>query len=300
MNYKVDPGLYRVGSPDESSSVLVTANYKMTFDALRKELSGISAWILVLDTKGINVWCAAGKGTFGTEELIERIEKANLKKIVEHRSVILPQLGAVGVSAHEIRIRTGFKVIYGPIRAADIPEFLRNGMEADQEMRTVQFPIADRAVLTPMEVTGAIKPSLILFGIMFLLNLTGLAYFTGTEVTAYLGAVLTGAVLVPVLLPWIPGKAFSFKGWLLGLLWIICLILINGGPQSMQYGLITVVAYLLIFPSVSAFFAMNFTGCSTYTSFSGVIKEMKTAIPLIIVSITAGVILLFIGYFLQI
>ena len=66
MNYKVDPGLYAIGNPNERSPVLVTANYKMSFDNLREALPGRDAWILVLDTRGINVWCAAGKGTFGT------------------------------------------------------------------------------------------------------------------------------------------------------------------------------------------------------------------------------------------
>src|SRR3972149_4985176 len=54
--YRIDPGLYKVGSPDENSPVLVTANYKLTFDMVRKELTGLDAWILVLVTKGINVW----------------------------------------------------------------------------------------------------------------------------------------------------------------------------------------------------------------------------------------------------
>ena len=67
MNYMVDPGLYAVGQPDETSPVLVTANYKMTFDRLREQLGGLNLWIVVLDTDGVNVWCAAGKGTFGTD-----------------------------------------------------------------------------------------------------------------------------------------------------------------------------------------------------------------------------------------
>ena len=69
MNYRVDPGLYSLGNPDALSPVLVSANYKMSFDRLRESLPGRNAWILVLDTDGVNVWCAAGKGTFGTEEL---------------------------------------------------------------------------------------------------------------------------------------------------------------------------------------------------------------------------------------
>ena len=99
-SYRVEPGLYRVGSPAAVSPVLVTANYKLTFDKVRACLDGIDAWLLVLDTKGINVWCAAGKGTFGTKELTERIAATDLKNVVSHRRLILPQLGATGVSAH--------------------------------------------------------------------------------------------------------------------------------------------------------------------------------------------------------
>ena len=62
--YKVAPGLYGVGTPDDQAPVLVTANYKLSFDSLRKELKSVNAWILVLDTRGINVWCAAGKNLF--------------------------------------------------------------------------------------------------------------------------------------------------------------------------------------------------------------------------------------------
>jgi len=113
MNYKVEPGLYSLGNPDENSPVLVTANYKLTFDSLRKELSGLDAWILVLDTKGINVWCAAGKGTFGTTELVNRLLVVQLEKFVAHRTLILPQLGAPGVSAHELQSLPGSRLFMG-------------------------------------------------------------------------------------------------------------------------------------------------------------------------------------------
>ncbi|MBR0596684.1 mercury methylation corrinoid protein HgcA [Sinanaerobacter chloroacetimidivorans] len=299
MNYKIDSGLYYVGRPNSDSPVLVTANYKLSFDALRKELSGISAWILVLDTKGVNVWCAAGKGTFGTEELVKRLEITGISKVVSHRTLILPQLGAVGVSAHEVMKRSGFKVVYGPVRAEDIPKFLKNGMKADQEMRTVNFNLADRAVLTPVEIVGAVKPSLILFGMMFLLNQIGISRFTGTDLYAYFGAVIVGCVLTPILLPWIPGRAFSLKGWFLGLIWSAGIITLNHGFTSMEYGMLTAISYLLVLPSVSAFYAMNFTGCSTFTSFSGVIREMKISIPLITISIGLGVILLITGSLLS-
>ncbi|HEY5584542.1 MAG TPA: mercury methylation corrinoid protein HgcA [Ruminiclostridium sp.] len=298
MNYKINPGLYCVGNADKMSPILVTANYKLSFDMLRRELSGINAWILVLDTKGINVWCAAGKGTFGTEELVNRISMTNLSKVVDHKMVILPQLGAPGVSAHEVQKRSGFKVVFGPVRAVDIKAFIGAGMKATSEMRKVKFTVYDRLVLTPIELVGTFKVSLIVFGVLFILNLFASNTFGIVDFYGYIGALLVGCVIVPILLPWIPGKAFAWKGWLMGMLWAVGFNALNGGNLNQEYGLVRALAYMLILPSVSAFYAMNFTGASTYTSFSGVLKEMKTAVPAIIISTVIGGILLLLAAFI--
>lgn len=299
MNYKINPGLYAVGMPDNTSPVLVTANYKMTFDALRKELAGLDAWILILDTRGINVWCAAGKGTFGTKELVTRIMRTKLSQVVSHKTVILPQLGAPGISAHTVSKYSGFKVVYGPVRAKDVKEFIESGMKATAEMRTVRFTIYDRLVLTPMELAGTVKVSLIIFGILFLLNLIGIGPFGFTDFFAYMGAVVIGCVLTPILLPWIPGRAFAWKGCFLGFLWALAVNMLSGWPGAPLYGVMKALGYLLVLPSISAFFAMNFTGASTYTSLSGVLKEMKIAVPAILISISSGIILILISSFIK-
>jgi len=62
-------GLYAIGNPVPDAPVFVSANYTLSFDALRSALDGIDVLSWFIDTKGINVWCAAGKGTFGTDEL---------------------------------------------------------------------------------------------------------------------------------------------------------------------------------------------------------------------------------------
>ena len=299
MNFKVEPGLYSIGSPDSSSPVLVTANYKMSFDSLRKELNGLNAWILVLDTKGVNVWCAAGKGTFGTRELQNRIAIVQLDKVVSHRTVILPQLGAPGISAHEVLKYSGFKVVYGPVKAMDVKEFINSGMKATTEMRTVRDSAYDRLVLSPVELVSTFKVSLMIFGILFLLNLLGFGPFGFVDFYAYVGAVLVGCVLTPVLLPWIPGRAFAWKGWLLGFIWAVVVNALNGWMADPQYSLLRALGYLLILPSTAAFFAMNFTGCSTFTSFSGVLKEMRIAVPAIIVSIFLGIVLILVNSFVK-
>ncbi|SDB24809.1 CO dehydrogenase/acetyl-CoA synthase delta subunit [Desulfonatronum thiosulfatophilum] len=95
--YTVNPGLYAVGTPTPDTPVVVTANYKLTFDTVRQALSGRDAWLLVVDTRGINVWCAGGKGSFCAEAVTLQVRKAGLDHVVSHRRLILPQLAANGV-----------------------------------------------------------------------------------------------------------------------------------------------------------------------------------------------------------
>ncbi len=294
-HYTVDPGLYALRRPDEKSSVLVTANYKMSFDRLRKALPGRNAWILVLDTKGINVWCAAGKGTFGTAELVARIGSSGLERVVSHREVILPQLSAPGVAAHQVRKLSGFKAIFGPIQAEDLPAFMDNGMKATAEMRSKTFTTWERLVLIPVELVGALKGAVIAAAAFLILSgLLGPSGFW-TNVLSYglrgiqaiFLAVFAGAVLTPLLLPWLPGRAFSLKGLLPGLACAFLLILHQWHHAVTWPKVMEIVAWLFLIPALSTYLSMNFTGASTYTSLSGVKKEMRYALPS---QIAAGVI----------
>lgn len=284
MHYSVPPGLYRIGNPDENSPVLVTANYKMTADLLRKELAGANAWILVLNTYGINVWCAAGKGTFGTDELVKQIENAGLKSVVAHREIILPQLGAPGVAAHEVRKRTGFSVVYGPVYARDLPAFLVGGKQP--EMRCVRFGLMDRTVLIPMELIPALKWAPVIVGLILLMRF---AEGSGTkigilqDIISYFGAVAMGTVVFQVLLPWIPGRSFVWKGWLLGAIWALSLAF------WLRPLLWIAVSNLLVLPMITVYLALNFTGSTTFTSLSGVQKEIRLATPVMIASAGLGI-----------
>jgi hypothetical protein len=284
MRYRIAPGLYAVGTPDADAPVLVTANYKLSFDTLRRELSGLDAWILVLETYGINVWCAAGKGTFGTAELVRRVRAVGLDRVIGHRTLILPQLGAPGVAAHQVRQESGFRVVYGPIRAADLPAFLAAGLEATPEMRRVSFTTTERLVLTPVELTGMAKP--IGWAILALLILGALGpqlLHPATALTrgmtaslAGLAGVLAGAVVTPVLLPWLPGRAFAAKGALTGLAVSLLGLLLWWEVLDGW----NIAALLLALPAIASWCAMNFTGSTTFTSPSGVEREMRNAIPL--------------------
>ena len=298
MNYSVAPGLYALGNPADNSPVLVTANYKMSFDRLREALPKRNAWILVLDTKGINVWCAAGKGTFGTEELVRRIESSGLSNIVSHRKLILPQLGAPGVSAHKVAKLSGFKVQYGPIRAEDLPAYLDAGYKATAQMRIMTFPLKERAVLIPIELVEALKAFLIIAPVLLILSgIIGPAGFWTNAgsygffaVLALLSAIAGGAVFNPLLLPYLPGRAFSVKGLSIGIVTFLILLYLRDINLQAWPERIETLSWLLIIPAISAYLAMNFTGASTYTSLSGVKKEMRWALPLQIVAGAVGLV----------
>ena len=296
MRYTVDPGLYALGNPDHESPVLVTANYKLSFDALRAVLPGRAAWLLVLDTNGINVWCAAGKGTFGTAELVDRIQSSGLAQVVSHHRLVVPQLGAPGVAAHEVAKLSGFKVKYGPIRAKDLPRFIDGDFQATPEMRRKTFGLWERIVLIPVELVSALKIAAIVVPLVFLLaglggsgdywaNAVNFGFFAAM---ALLAGVAGGAVLTPALLPWLPGRAFSLKGLAVGL-GVAVLLTAARSPDLTQWSArMEMLSLFFVVPAVTAFLAMNFTGASTYTSLSGVIKEMRWAVPLQILAAGVG------------
>ena len=287
QKYIVDPGLYALGSPDQDSPVFVTANYSPSFRALRTALQGIDGYILVLDTKGINVWCAAGKGTFGTDELVLRIEQANLGEVVRHRRLILPQLGAPGVAAHEVEERTSFGVAYGPVRAADLRQYLAIG-KATAEMRRVRFPLKQRLEIVPAEIVNTL-----IFTIVLGLPL----YFGGGLLAALaaLAAVFAGNVLFPPLLPWLPTRNFSTKGFFLGALIALPFVVMAGlgyhGEATWQRAG-WALAYLLFMPPVTAFLSLNYTGGTTFTSWSGVKREIFAYVPVMAWMFAPGLLLM--------
>ncbi|MDD5673532.1 MAG: mercury methylation corrinoid protein HgcA [Chitinivibrionales bacterium] len=285
MNYVVAPGLYTIGNPAQESPVLVTANYRLTCNHLRKELEGGNIWILVLDTKGINVWCAAGKGSFGTKELINRITVSGLDSVVKHRTIILPQLGAPGVAAHQVKKATGFSVIYGPVQARDIKVYLAGGNTATEAMRTVTFTFKERLVLTFMELLPALKKYLwILLGIVVVMGIqrTGILYkpsifHSWPIVVVGFWAIIIGTFLAPILLPVIPFRSFALKGALLGAVLLAPFFyLIN---RAFCGSIILATAVFVFFTTLSSYCALNFTGCTPFTNISGVKKEMRIAVP---------------------
>jgi len=292
-NYKIAPGLYGIGNPDENSPVMVTANYKLSFDTLRKDLENVNTWILVLDTRAINVWCAAGKGTFSTGEVVRLVKKTQLDKVVTHKTLVLPQLSATGVSATQVKKESGFSVVWGPVHSNDISSFLEDGMKTNKSKRVVTFSFGERLVLIPVELSLAIKPALWVLLILWILSGIGPDVFSLSSalhrgliaVIAVLSGIAAGAIAVPLLLPWLPFRAFSIKGAITGA--FAALVVIFAFMKTIHVW--AVLGILLLTVAVSSYLAMNFTGSTPFTSPSGVEKEMRKAIPVQAVSVLIGV-----------
>ncbi len=285
--HRVKPGLYTIGEPTAESPIFVSANYTLSFDALRSNLAGIDGYILVLNTNGVNVWCAAGKGIFGTDELVRQVNEAGLKKIVNHRKLIVPQLSAPGMAAHLVKKRTGFKVEYGPVLASDLPKYLET-YEATPEMRRVRFPILDRIVLIPVELAHVIVPALVAAVVLYFVH--GPMLSMGA-----LASIIAGAILFPLLLPWLPCKDFAAKGFVLGgaiAIPFVVAALLDNPSASIWSRAGWALVYALAMPSVTAFLSLNFTGSSTFTSTSGVRREIFTYIPSMAYMFGAGVLIM--------
>lgn len=304
--YRVDPGLYAVGAPGDDSPVLATANYKYTFDVVRRAIAGLDAWLLVLDTRGINVWCAAGKGRFSTDELCHRVATSGLEHVVTHRTLIVPQLGATGVAAHLVKPSCGFRAVFGPVDASDIPAFVAAGSRATPAMREVPFGTWARTVLAPVELVGMARVALWAIPALAVVSMIG-PWMSGTlahtaqalpgalatrglaAALAFVLGAVTGTVVTPLLLPLIPVRSFWLKGAIMGA--ITGAVLGAAVMAAAVSGPAGALGLALISATAAAWGAMNFTGTSTFTSPSGVEAEMRRGIPVQAVMLGAGLVL---------
>jgi NAD-dependent dihydropyrimidine dehydrogenase PreA subunit len=134
-------GLIEIGNPRSESPVFLTGNYHLTVKRVRRALmqSKLNAYLLVANSRGVNVWCSSVGGLFTNHDVISALKLSRVGKRVSHRQVVLPQLAAPGIEAKFIEKRTGWKVIWGPVYAKDIPAFIKNNFKKTFKMREVQF-----------------------------------------------------------------------------------------------------------------------------------------------------------------
>ncbi len=132
-------GLRKLGAPTEASPVIITGNYDLTVRRVVTAMRGTDAWLVVADSRGINVWCAAAGGQFTTHNIVSALLSCGIDEKVKHRRAILPQLAATGAERNEIAKRTGWKTEFGPVYAKDLPQYLQNRHDLNESMRRVRF-----------------------------------------------------------------------------------------------------------------------------------------------------------------
>lgn len=221
LPWPTEAGLRKVGHPDRTSPVLLTGNYDLTVRRLLAALDGIDAWIVVAPTRGINVWCAAAGGHMSTHQVVTALKTSGVADLVDHRTVILPQLAATGVLGLDVFRRCGWRVRFGPVSVDDLPAYLAGGEKTDA-MRRVRFPFADRL---QMATAWAAPAAIVLAGgslwlrPLWALPLTGLAF--AMAATVFLGYERMGRRRKPLLALVAVGSA------------LLCTSLAGGGAAAL-------------------------------------------------------------------
>jgi NAD-dependent dihydropyrimidine dehydrogenase PreA subunit len=194
-------GLYRIGNPDRESPVFLTGNFDLTVRRVRRALRGLDCYLLVAPSRGINVWCAAAGGHLTASEVISVIKTSGISELVDHRRLILPQLAATGVERKAVEERTGWRALFGPVRADDIPAYLANHFKKTPEMREVRFELPERL---EMAVMWAFPMSVI--------PVVPLLIWWRWLVPAFLAAVWGIAGFTFAAFPWLPGRPTGAEG----------------------------------------------------------------------------------------
>lgn len=143
-------GLIKIGKPDRNSPVFLTCNYHLTVVRVKRAVKGLNAYLLVANSRGINVWCSATGGHFTDHDVISVLKTSGIEKLVDHRNVILPQLAATGIESKLVSKKTGWKVIWGPVYAKDIPGFIDKNFTKSTKMKVVEFPLPQRIEMAVM------------------------------------------------------------------------------------------------------------------------------------------------------
>jgi hypothetical protein len=141
----IEPGMYKSGNPNNNSPIIVTANYEYTYIKLMRDLQGIDAWVLCLDSNGINVWCAARGDDFGNKQMLEALEATDIRVVSDKKTLILPQLSAGGVAIPQLPEKFPFKVKYGPVWSKDLKQFLsERPVRKPDSMKLARFTLSHR------------------------------------------------------------------------------------------------------------------------------------------------------------
>jgi NAD-dependent dihydropyrimidine dehydrogenase PreA subunit len=210
FGFPTKTGLRTFGNPDPDAPVFLTCNFDLTVRRVSKVLEGMDCYLLVAPSKGINVWCAAGGGILNAHSVISVLKTSGINERVNHRTLIMPQLAAPGVDVKRVEEETGWHCKFGPVRAADIPAYVRNNFQKSQEMSLVRFPLQDRVETAVMWAFPISIVVVIVLAILAPASIPGaLALIWGSALALY--------ILFDPIMRYVPGPVSLVKTLLLGL-----------------------------------------------------------------------------------
>ncbi len=270
----IEPGIYQSGNPDENSPIIVTANYLYTYIKVMRALKGIDAWVLCVDSNGINVWCAARGNNFGNKQLIEAVEATDIANITIKKTLIVPQLSAGGITAPLIKSEAPdfpFNILYGPVWAKYIPQFLeeRPARKPDK-MKLANFTLSHRFRAEITHTTFLFRKIFLLPTIALLLLLIGLTFIDTLWIRKLwiVGElcfwIIIANALIAILFPITKfTRKFITKGIIFG---IITVIMFGGVSWFFNYSLPNIILSSFFYFWVAFFSTMSFSGYTMATS----------------------------------
>ena len=265
----IEPGIYQSGNPNSKSPILITSNYDYTYIRLMKKIQKIDAWVLCIDSNGINVWCGARGDNFGNKQLIEAVKATDIEEKTEHRKAILPQLSAGGVAIPKLINYTPnfpLKLYFGPIWAKDVPEYLEKKYKVKPKyMKNIKFSLLHRMQAGITHLTFLYRkifliPTLILFLGLIILQMFDKMWFIG-EFWLYIAITnLLMSITFPI---FNFTRKFIVKGALIGVLNVIVLSIIT---YILHNSILFMLLNIVLFFWLAFFSTMSFSGYTFETS----------------------------------
>jgi NAD-dependent dihydropyrimidine dehydrogenase PreA subunit len=243
-------GLLEIGHPGRSSPVLVTGNFRLTVARVCRALRGLDAYLLVANSRGVNVWCSATGGLLTNHDVLSALKTSGIEERVDHRQAILPQLAATGVDGRDLEQQSGWKVVWGPVYASDLPAFLQGGLAKGAAMREVRFPWTQRLEMAVFWAFPISLISALITGVLWRQALvTGVLVVWVLALALYMVYPLYGRWLEP---GW-RGRAVVFS--VLAVLWLVVMLGLEGytrglGPPTWgvtaRWGIFTFVVLMVM------------------------------------------------------
>ena len=250
FNFPCELGLHTIGSPDEHSPVFLSGNYTLTVHRLLKRLRSFDCFLIVANSKGSNVWCAAGMNEFNEFDIIDAINVSGIADKVAGRRIIAPPYAAPGVDTKEVQRQTGFRLVWGPTHFDDLPDYIARNFRRTCDMTQASFGLCDRleqALSTALVYCLTISPLLFFFpaytltlmGLIFAVHLTWFGLWDlfpeerrWAKTLAHLALVLAGLAVIA----WsaqLTGESVAI--WAATLTALVVLISLDGCGSSTLY-----------------------------------------------------------------